>query len=150
MLLAEYAHMITTSFLMSIVFLGGWGLFGLESLVENPYAAFAIKLLILTGKMSAFVVLFLLVRWTIPRFRFDQLMSLAWKVMIPLSILNVLAATLVRQFDVTPWAMTGVSLVLFVGAGLVTVRNGPADNTARKLKKPLPPGLQAGVTYAAR
>ena len=150
MLLAEYAHMITTSFLMSIVFLGGWGLFGLESLAENPYAAFAVKLLILTGKMSAFVVLFLLVRWTIPRFRFDQLMTLAWKVMIPLSILNVLAATLVRQFDVTPWAMTGVSLVLFVSAGLVTVRNGPADNAPRKLKKPLPPGLQAGVTYAAR
>jgi NADH-quinone oxidoreductase subunit H len=153
MLLAEYAHMITTSFLMSIVFLGGWTLFGLEDVVDGnayPIGAFALRFAILFAKMCGFVFLFLLVRWTIPRFRFDQLMGLAWKVMIPLAILNVLAATVVRQVGASPWVMTLMSLVLFVGAGLIAARNGTADNRPRKLRVPLPRGLQAGVTYAAR
>ena len=41
----------------------------------------------------------MLVRWTIPRFRFDQLMGLAWKVMIPLALLNLVAVMVVKQFD---------------------------------------------------
>ena len=151
MLLGEYAHMITTSFLMSIVFFGGWGLFGLESLVEDkayPVAAAVVKVAILGGKMTGFVLLYLLVRWTIPRFRFDQLMSLAWKVMIPLALLNLAACLAVRQLGLTPWVLTAVSGVLFVGAGLLSVRGGGPDNTPRKLKVPLPAGLQPGVTYA--
>jgi len=151
MLLAEYAHMITTSFLMSIVFLGGWSLFGLETAItSDPTGLFLVKAAILGGKMSAFVFLYLLVRWTIPRFRFDQLMALAWKVMIPLALLNLFAAMLIRQFDITPWAMTGVSAMLFLGAGLIGLKHGTPDNRARKLKVPLPRGLPAGVTYAGR
>ena len=88
MLLAEYAHMITTSFLMAILFLGGWSIFGLENVFADPIAPILMRFAILFAKMCGFVVLFLLVRWTIPRFRFDQLMNLAWKVMIPLSILH--------------------------------------------------------------
>ncbi|MGL6073757.1 MAG: NADH-quinone oxidoreductase subunit NuoH [Fimbriiglobus sp.] len=150
MLLAEYAHMITTSFLMSILFFGGWSLFGLENAVTDPYGQAGLRFAILAGKMTCFVMLFLFVRWTIPRFRFDQLMTLAWKVMIPLALLNLFAAMCIRQFEVTPWAMLPVSGLLFVVAGLLTARNGTTDNRPRKLKTPLPPGLQAGVTYAAR
>ena len=150
MLLAEYAHMITTSFLMSIVFFGGWGLFGLENLIADATGNAILKLVILGGKMTAFVFLFLLVRWTIPRFRFDQLMSLAWKVMIPLSLLNLLCALVVRQYNVTPWALTATSLVLFVAAGMIAVRGGGPNNAPRKLRVPLAAGPQAGVTYAPR
>jgi NADH-quinone oxidoreductase subunit H len=142
--------MITTSFLMSILFFGGWSLFGLENALDDPIASALLRFAILGGKMVAFVGLFLLVRWTIPRFRFDQLMSLAWKVMIPLALLNLFAAMCIRQFDVTPWAMTGVSALLFILAGLLAAYNGTSDNTPRKLKKPLPPGVQPGVTYAAQ
>ncbi len=152
MLLAEYAHMITTSFLMAIVFLGGWNLFGLEDRIADPATqpvwAAVVKLVILGGKMTGFVLFYLLVRWTIPRFRFDQLMGLAWKVMMPLALLNLLACTVVREFNITHWAMLPVSLVLFVGAGLIGVRSGGPDNTPRKLRNPLPAGLQPGVTYA--
>ena len=150
MLLAEYAHMITTSFLMAIVFFGGWGLFGLENLITNPTANAIAKLVILGSKMTAFVVLFLLVRWTIPRFRFDQLMSLAWKVMIPLSLLNLLCALIVRQYHVTPWALTGTSIVLFLAAGLLAVRSGGPNNAPRKLRTPIADGPQPGVTFAPR
>ncbi len=149
MLLAEYAHMITTSFLMSIVFLGGWSLFGLENLITDPIGAAIVKLVILGSKMSAFVFLYLLVRWTIPRFRFDQLMSLAWKVMMPLALLNLLACMVVKQYEITPWAMTGVSVLLFLGSGLIALKSGGPDNRAKKLKNPYPPGLPAGVTYAS-
>jgi NADH-quinone oxidoreductase subunit H len=109
-----------------------------------------LKLVILCGKMSAFIFLFLLVRWTIPRFRFDQLMNLAWKVMIPLSILNVLGIIFVLQYEWSRWAMLLISVVLIVAAGIVSLRRkGTVSEPKRRVKK-LPPGLPAGVTYAGR
>jgi NADH-quinone oxidoreductase subunit H len=150
MLLAEYVHMITTSFMMSIIFWGGWSFFGLEDLFAGqPIYDAILKLVILGGKMSLFIFLYLLVRWTIPRFRFDQLMSLAWKVLLPLALLNMTAALAVRQFDLSPWIMTPVSIGLFICAGLIGLNFGTVNNTPRKLAKPLPPGLPAGVTYAS-
>jgi NADH-quinone oxidoreductase subunit H len=150
MLLAEYAHMITTSFLMTIVFWGGWSFFGLENVTAEPFWATLIRFGILAAKVFAFVFLFLLVRWTIPRFRFDQLMGLAWKVMIPLAILHLLATMVVRQFGLPLWVLTLLSVGLFVAAGLVAVRSGGPNNRPRKLARPLPVGLPEGVTYVPR
>jgi NADH-quinone oxidoreductase subunit H len=149
LLLAEYAHMITTSFLMSVVFLGGWQLFGLEN-VATGWLGAGLKLLILAGKMFAFIGLFLLVRWTIPRFRFDQLMSLAWKVMIPLSILHLLAALFVKQFHQPAWVLTIISLTLFVLTGLWGALTGGNVTAPRRRVASLPAGLPLGVTYASR
>ncbi len=150
MLLAEYAHMITTSFLMAIVFWGGWSFFGLENATSDPLWATLIRFAILGVKMFAFVFLFLLVRWTIPRFRFDQLMGLAWKVMIPLAIAHLLAAMVVRQFGLPLWVLTLLSVGLFVVAGLIAVRSGGPNNRPRKRRRPLPAGVPAGVTYVPR
>lgn len=151
MLLAEYAHMITTSFLMAIVFWGGWSLFGLENLFAgNAIADAVLKLVILTGKMTGFVVLYLLVRWTIPRFRFDQLMSLAWKVMIPLSLFHLLAAMIVRHFELPMIVLTALSIGLFIAAGVVTLLTGGTSNTPRRLARPLPVGIPVGATYVPR
>jgi NADH-quinone oxidoreductase subunit H len=148
MLLSEYAHMVTTSFLMSILFWGGWSFFGLENATGSDYWNAAIRVAILGTKMFAFIFLFLLVRWTIPRFRFDQLMSLAWKVMIPLAILNLLCAMIVRQFNLTPWVLTATSVLLFVAAGALAVRYGGPNNARRLVRAPR--GLPAGVTYVPR
>ena len=49
-------------------------------------------------KMSLFILFYMLVRWTIPRFRFDQLMGLAWKVLIPLALVNLVAVMIVKEF----------------------------------------------------
>lgn len=149
LLLAEYAHMITASFMMSVVFLGGWYFFGLENL-GSGWSNYLIKLVILAGKMFGFIGLFLLVRWTIPRFRFDQLMSLAWKVMIPLSILHLLACMIVRQTDSPWWVLTIVSVSLFFAAGLWGALTGGQITAPRRRVAPLPAGLPEGVTYASR
>ena len=150
MLLAEYAHMITASFMMSVLFWGGWNFFGLESLLsKSPIGDAVLKTAILGGKMFAFVFFFLLVRWTIPRFRFDQLMDLAWKVMMPLALLHLFAAMIVREFGLPVVVLTVVSIGLFVAAGLLTVGRGP-NNKPRKLTRPLPVGVPDGATYIAR
>ncbi|OWK41660.1 NADH-quinone oxidoreductase subunit NuoH [Fimbriiglobus ruber] len=135
MLMAEYIHMITTSFLMSILFWGGWSLFGVEDLVTDPIGSAVLKTAILGGKMTAFVGLYLLVRWTIPRFRFDQLMTLAWKVMMPLALLHLVAALIVRQFNLPLVSLTGMSLALFVGAGFIAARSGGPNNLPRRPAK---------------
>ncbi|MBP3954273.1 NADH-quinone oxidoreductase subunit NuoH [Gemmata sp. G18] len=150
MLLTEYIHLVTASFMLSVLFLGGWSLFGLESLIENPILGAVVKLLVLSGKMVALCIFAQFVRWTIPRFRFDQLMNLAWKVMIPLALLNLLAVMIVKQFGVTLIVLTGVSALLFFGAGVLGARTrGTITNPKRAVKK-LPPGLPAGVTYAGK
>lgn len=150
MLLTEYVHLVTGSFMVSVLFLGGWSFFGLESVSDNVIVGAVLKLLILVGKMVALCVFAQFVRWTIPRFRFDQLMNLAWKVMIPLALLNLLAVIFVKQFGWSLLVLSGVNVLLFFGAGLMGARtSGSVTNPKRKVVK-LPPGLPAGVTYAGR
>src|SRR5262249_5281450 len=93
--LGEYMQMITTSFLLSLLFLGGWELFGLTN--GNEWYHTVLKLISILGKTTFFLLLFLLVRWTLPRFRFDQLMGMAWKVLIPLSVVNFVAVMVLRE-----------------------------------------------------
>lgn len=81
--MAEYANMITSSALIATLFFGGYRLFGLENL------HWIIQPLILIAKMAFFLFLFIWIRWTLPRFRYDQLMMLGWKILLPLAFLNV-------------------------------------------------------------
>jgi NADH-quinone oxidoreductase subunit H len=67
----------------------------------------------------AVILLIILIRWTIPRFRFDQLMGLTWKVFIPLSLANVVAVMTVKQFGWNVWCLLPMSIGLFVGAGII-------------------------------
>jgi NADH-quinone oxidoreductase subunit H len=149
LLLAEYAHMITTSFLMSILFFGGWHLPGLMSANDDAmYSPTTLALMragVLAAKMLCFIALFLLVRWTIPRFRFDQLMSLAWKVMIPLALLNLVAVLMVLQFELPKWWMTIASVALFGLAGVWGVATGGNVSAPKCKVRKLPAGMPAGV-----
>ena len=149
MLMAEYFHLVTTSFIVAAVFLGGWHLPGVY-LIENPVAAAVVKLVILVGKMLLLVGLALLVRWTIPRFRFDQLMNLTWKVMLPLALLNLVCVMVVMQAGWPLVALTVASVLLFFGAGFLSLRvRGSVTNPRRPVRRP-PPGLPTGVTYVSR
>jgi NADH-quinone oxidoreductase subunit H len=150
MLMAEYVHLVTTSFIVAIVFFGGWRLWGIDSMFGSPAADAVARAVILITKMLLLCGFALLVRWTIPRFRFDQLMNIAWKVMIPLASLNVLCVMIVKQFNWPLWVLTLASILLFFGAGFVSVKlSGSVTNPKRRVAK-LPPGLQAGVTFAGR
>jgi NADH-quinone oxidoreductase subunit H len=87
--LAEYANMITSSAIIVTLFLGGWQFpyldaFGLPALLVS-----ALQVLTFVVKVAAVLVFYMWIRWTIPRFRYDQLMNLGWKVMLPLALLNV-------------------------------------------------------------
>jgi len=90
----------------------------LETLLDGkPVAAAVLKAVILIGKMLLYCGFALVIRWTIPRFRFDQLMSIAWKVMIPLAIANLVFVIIVKQYHwPLAWlTVTSIGLVMITG-----------------------------------
>ncbi len=95
-LFAEYTSMFVSSAIMSILFFGGYNSPGMSHFSGNTLAilgiaAFAIKIFL-------FIFVIMWIRWTIPRFRFDQLMHLGWKSLLPLSLINLLVTGLVIAF----------------------------------------------------
>jgi NADH-quinone oxidoreductase subunit H len=106
--MGEYTHMVTTSFLMAILFFGGWH-FPWIAEVDSPWF---LKLLVFGAKMSAFIFFYMLVRWTIPRFRFDQLMGLAWKVLIPMTLVYLVCVMCVMELQWSPWLLLPASLAI--------------------------------------
>ena len=92
--MGEYAAMIAASAMMVTLFFGGWTLPGLS----EPASSIALGLLhigIFVSKILVLMVVFIWVRWMLPRFRYDQLMDLGWRRFIPLALLNILATALV-------------------------------------------------------
>ncbi len=98
--MAEYVNMITSSALAVTLFLGGWQL-GVpvgEGLAGWPL--WTLQIAAFAGKVAFFQFLFVWVRWTLPRFRYDQLMNLGWKGLFPIALANVLVTALLVAFDV--------------------------------------------------
>jgi len=129
--LGEYTHMITISFLTSILFLGGWHLPGIAEPDSAYPLAWLVKMLVLMGKAFFFICMMIMLRWTIPRFRFDQLMELAWRVMIPLSLANLLMVMFVRHFEISNWWMLPGSAALFAAWGMISASLREAERRAR-------------------
>jgi NADH-quinone oxidoreductase subunit H len=89
--LSEYANMIVSSALITTLFLGGWHLPFAETWGLDPLVLALLKIGTFLFKMFLVISFYVVIRWTLPRFRYDQLMNLGWKVMLPLSIANLLA-----------------------------------------------------------
>jgi len=89
--LGEYAAMIVASCLMVTLFFGGWSLPipGYVALESSAWSLLLFPIVFLI-KMCFFIVLFIWIRWTLPRFRYDQLMGLGWKCILPISLANIL------------------------------------------------------------
>jgi NADH-quinone oxidoreductase subunit H len=119
--LGEYAHMITTSFLIVILFFGGWLFPGVPVNDGGSIGWIVVKLLIIAAKMALFIVFFMLIRWTLPRFRFDQLMGLTWKVLLPLGLVNLVCVMVVKQLDASPWWLLPLSILVLVGGTALTL-----------------------------
>ncbi|WP_211327084.1 NADH-quinone oxidoreductase subunit NuoH [Chitinophaga flava] len=99
-LFAEYINMFVSSALMATMYFGGYAFPGMDSLGVSPNLLTILGFLALFIKILVFIFFFMWVRWTIPRFRYDQLMRLGWRVMIPLALANMLitgATVLARQ-----------------------------------------------------
>jgi NADH-quinone oxidoreductase subunit H len=91
-LFAEYANMFISSTILAVLFFGGYNYPGMSWAVENwgVNLANVLGIIALFIKICGFIFLYMWVRWTIPRFRYDQLMHLGWRVLIPLSIFNII------------------------------------------------------------
>lgn len=101
--LAEYANMILISALASILFLGGYlspfeGIYGLETLF-----AWVPGIIWFFAKMAFFLFLYIWLRATFPRYRYDQVMRLGWKILIPVTIVWIVVTALAVQLHIPPW-----------------------------------------------
>jgi NADH-quinone oxidoreductase subunit H len=99
--LAEYANMAIAAALIITLYFGGYNVpfVDINALNLAPWLAVVLQVLAFCIKMVLVLFFFLWVRWSLPRFRYDQLMNLGWKVMFPLSLLNILwVAILIMYF----------------------------------------------------
>jgi NADH-quinone oxidoreductase subunit H len=99
-LFAEYINMFVSSAVMATLYWGGYNYPGMDwvAVHAGPVAAPLIGTVILFAKIFLFIFFFMWVRWTIPRFRYDQLMDLGWKGLIPLAIANIIGTGLWMTF----------------------------------------------------
>jgi len=130
--IGEYTHITTISFVTVILFFGGWNFPWIATPESTYIGAWLVKLLVLLSKVTASIFLIMLIRWTIPRFRFDQLMELTWKVFIPLSLANVVAVMTVLQFGLNPWWLLPISFGLFASSAVMAAGAKRADIRNRR------------------
>jgi NADH-quinone oxidoreductase subunit H len=98
--LAEYANMIIASCMIVTLYLGGWHIPYVDKLGLNDTLTVILQVGAYIFKTIFVLFLFLLVRWSIPRFRYDQLMNIGWKIMFPLSLINIVwVAVLIMIFN---------------------------------------------------
>jgi NADH-quinone oxidoreductase subunit H len=177
--MAEYAHMATQSALMATLFLGGWDIpfwtgdnaFWYQGQLISGFAADGAVILAAPAmwktlatlaffgvKMVFFLVVYIWVRWTVPRFRYDQVMALGWKVMLPTALaytmlmagsILVLDTLGVRWGFMYGLALTGVSgvatglFLYFLDRGH-TISGAAAKDSQRTEMKTIPAGAAAG------
>ncbi|WP_428328612.1 NADH-quinone oxidoreductase subunit NuoH [Mucilaginibacter sp.] len=96
-LFAEYINMFISSAVMATLYWGGYNYPGMDWMLAHtgPTIAPIIGVIVLFAKVFMFIFFFMWVRWTIPRFRYDQLMDLGWKILIPLAIANIVLTGIV-------------------------------------------------------
>jgi len=87
--MAEYTAMIVTSAVAVTLYLGGWSLFGLENVFANPVLRTLLCVAIFAIKIFVLIYVYMWFRWTFPRYRYDQLMDLGWKWLIPAGLANI-------------------------------------------------------------
>ncbi|MCI0445626.1 NADH-quinone oxidoreductase subunit H, partial [bacterium] len=87
--LGEYCNMLTGSLMITCLFLGGWHVPFISSMGLEPLTVQIIQIAGFAAKVGFLMFSFVWVRWTLPRFRYDQLMRLSWKKLIPLALANV-------------------------------------------------------------
>jgi NADH-quinone oxidoreductase subunit H len=118
--MGEYAAMVIGSALIVTLFLGGWSLgFGLDAMVAKLhigdfYFGGLIHLGCFLTKLIVFILFFILVRWTVPRFRYDQLMKLGWVVFFEAALINVFLAALILAAPQLDKLIIGIGAVLLI------------------------------------
>lgn len=117
--LAEYTHIVASAFLTVLLFFGGWHFPGLTGPVDGTTGGMLLRLAVLIIKVGGVVAFIMLLRWALPRFRFDQLMGLAWKGLIPLGLVNLFLVAAVFSFDLNKHFLA-VTIITIPIAGLIS------------------------------
>lgn len=118
--MGEYAAMVIGSALIVTLFLGGWSVgFGLDQYIQDfRIGEFAlggfIHMLVFGAKLITFILFFILVRWTVPRFRYDQLMKLGWVIFFEAALINVFLAALIIAAPQLTAVILGVGALLLI------------------------------------
>lgn len=133
--LAEYAHIITSSAFLVLLFLGGYHLPGTPWLQPEATGIGAVlaKFAVFFGKVVLLIVFTVVVRWTIPRLRYDQVMTLAWQAVIPTSLAIVLMTSILvyMQLSATIWML--LANIALVGLIMLILPRVPGYAPNRKL-----------------
>lgn len=143
--LGEYMHMLGGCAFFALLFLGGWDV-PLPFVSLPPIGGIGLVLLkvaIFASKVAALYFIMMWIRWTLPRFRFDQLMQLAWRILIPISLVLMLLTGLLVYLQpegasktTWQWTMLGANVLVFVGAMVIgpMLPKGPPVNRRVKLE----------------
>ena len=129
--MAEYLHMIVGSVVVVVLFLGGWYFPGLEKLVDSgTLLGGSLSFIIVFVKTSFFLFFFIWVRWSLPRFRYDQLMNLGWKVLLPIALTSIVVTAVVwvaseSRLWVGIFNVISAVVVTSTVTTLVSMRNEP-------------------------
>ena len=122
-MVSEFLHMVLAAFLIVILFLGGWHFWGLTGSAEAvSWPVALLRAIVLLAKVMGAIFFFMLARWSWPRFRYDQLMEVAWKVMIPWGLINVVAVAAWMEYGVQlarPWNLSAAQGMAVVGWGVL-------------------------------
>jgi NADH-quinone oxidoreductase subunit H len=113
--IAEYGNMFAVSMLTAVVFLGGYRFFGLEEAL--PFLA----PVIIIAKALLVVFLFLWIRGTLPRIRIDQMLALNWKVMVPLSLVNLMVVAILAKILQNAEASSATVTLVLLAANLLMI-----------------------------
>jgi NADH-quinone oxidoreductase subunit H len=95
---AEYINMFISSAMIVALFFGGYNFPFMDTMGLAPNAIALIGALVFLAKILFFIFFFMWIRWTLPRFRFDQLMRLGWQILLPLSIINIVLTGAIMTF----------------------------------------------------
>jgi NADH-quinone oxidoreductase subunit H len=115
--MAEYINMITVSSVVATLYLGGWSFFGL-GLERIP----GVSILVFLVKVAIFLFIFIWLRATLPRIRYDRLMRLGWQLLLPLAVLNVVITAVVVALG-WPWWVNGLAGLVVIVAVLLYERS---------------------------
>ena len=132
--LGEYSHMIIASAFISVLFLGGWHLPGIDTLQTSLWGVL-LQVLVFTGKISLCIFAFMWIRWTLPRFRFDQVMRLCWKGLVPLMMCQVAVTCILvyRGEQRSVWALVGELAVVGIFGIVFAFRTVPVTGRQEHL-----------------
>jgi NADH-quinone oxidoreductase subunit H len=116
----EYMHMITGSAFFVLLFLGGWDLPFVHEPLIGGLGWVLLKCAVFASKVLLLLFVMMWIRWTLPRLRFDQLMRLAWRGLIPIALLVLLATSLLTYYGARAWYYHfAVDFLIFLTAAII-------------------------------